>query len=249
MNYTLAEDCTLPSKGLIYPCEVNPHIKLRSMTVKEEMKRLSPSDTPNKQLCEVIDDCMVEHCGISSYDMCLGDFQYLLHKLRVVTYGKEYKLVSICSECGNPNEVTLNLDELEIKEYTDKFNELLIFDLPVSKKRVELYYQTPRMLDNIALRKKEIAKKSKNATDQSLLITLSYLIKSIDGTPFNQVTGQQTLENMGMRDVSKILTMAEKINKSIGVNTELEMNECSLCHLPYKYPFRLTSEFFGPREE
>ena len=85
MDYTIAETYTLPSRGKIYGTVVSDQVKLRSMTIEEEMKRLSHTDTPYKTLCEVIDDCIVEPIGISSYEMCLGDYQYLLHRLRVVT--------------------------------------------------------------------------------------------------------------------------------------------------------------------
>ena len=91
-NYTIGNQYTLPSLGKVYDKQINPQITLRSMTIEDEMKRLNHADRPYKVMCEIIDDCLIEKLGISSYDMCLGDYQFLLHKLRVVTYGKEYKL-------------------------------------------------------------------------------------------------------------------------------------------------------------
>ena len=38
-KYTIAERYTLPSHGLVYNRDVNPEIKLRSMTVRDEMRR------------------------------------------------------------------------------------------------------------------------------------------------------------------------------------------------------------------
>ena len=38
-KYTIAERDTLPSHGLLYEKDINPEIKLRSMTVRDEMKR------------------------------------------------------------------------------------------------------------------------------------------------------------------------------------------------------------------
>ena len=50
-NYTIAEGYELPSKGLIYEgVSVNPHVELRSMTARDEMKRLNSSTTPFKTL-------------------------------------------------------------------------------------------------------------------------------------------------------------------------------------------------------
>ena len=47
-KYTIAEGYELPSKGKIYSVAVNPHVELRSMSARDEMKRLSPSSTQFK---------------------------------------------------------------------------------------------------------------------------------------------------------------------------------------------------------
>ena len=90
-DYTIAEEFTLPSGGQLYDPPISPIVKLRSMTTEDEMKRLSPSERAYKNMCEIIDGCIVDDIGISTYDMCLADYQFLLHRIRVVTYGKEYK--------------------------------------------------------------------------------------------------------------------------------------------------------------
>jgi hypothetical protein len=89
-NITIQEQFKLPSNGLVYQTKVNPIVHLRSMTTAEEMRRLQPSDSPYWTICSIIDDCGALDSGISSYDMCLGDYQYLLYMLRVVTHGSNY---------------------------------------------------------------------------------------------------------------------------------------------------------------
>ena len=45
-NYTIMEGHDLPSEGKVYEgVKVNPHIELRSMTARDEMKRLGSSST------------------------------------------------------------------------------------------------------------------------------------------------------------------------------------------------------------
>ena len=110
-DYTIGENYTLPSLGKVYNVPVNPEIKIRSMTTEEEMKRVVSVDQPYKNMSEIIDDCLLESPGISAYDMCIGDYQFLLHKLRVVTYGPEYQVVNTCTYCGHENEDVINLDE------------------------------------------------------------------------------------------------------------------------------------------
>ena len=119
-DYTISESCMLPSKGQIYDVPVNYEVRVRSMTTQDEMRRLSPSDKAYQTLCEIVDDCIVgERPGISSYDMCLGDYQVLLHKVRSATYGSDYPIESGCPFCGAFNKVNINLDEMEVNEYTD----------------------------------------------------------------------------------------------------------------------------------
>jgi hypothetical protein len=86
-DYTIMEGYELPSKGKIYSDSVNPHVELRSMTARDEMKRLSPSSTPLKTLADIIEGCCIEKPKVHVYDMALGDYEFLLHKLRIVTYG------------------------------------------------------------------------------------------------------------------------------------------------------------------
>ena len=116
-DYTIMEGYELPSKGKIYSKAVNPHVELRSMTARDEMKRLSPSSTPLKTLADIIEGCCVEQPGIHVYDMSLGDYEFLLHKLRIVTYGEDYKVGLRCPDCGEKIETIAKLGQLDVKEY------------------------------------------------------------------------------------------------------------------------------------
>jgi hypothetical protein len=98
-NYTIAESCTLPSNGLIYDTEINTTIELRSMTARDEMKRLAPSANPLKTLSDIIEGCCIEAPKIHVYDMAFADYEFLLHRLRTVTYGADYAMSLTCPHC------------------------------------------------------------------------------------------------------------------------------------------------------
>jgi hypothetical protein len=133
VKYTIAEGYELPSKGKIYETKVDPQVELRSMTARDEMKRLSPSNTQFKKLADIIEGCMIEKPKVRVYDMALGDYEFLLHKLRIVTYGPEYKIAVGCPFCGNTFEGNANLEQLQILEFDEeRFKELQTFSLPVS---------------------------------------------------------------------------------------------------------------------
>lgn len=248
MEYTLTGSYTLPSLGKVYKdIKVNPNIKLRSMTVIEEQKRLNSSDRPYKNLASIIDDCLIEKPGISAYDLCLADFQFLLHRLRTVTYGGKYTLSSRCPYCGHENEGTIDLLDIPVTQYTEDVDKYLDITLPVSKKSVKLRMQTPRMLDDITVESKKI-KKSSNVRESAFLFTVEAAIDSIDGEKPDRVMKEMIIKEMHMADVNYILAAINKANDSFGLDLMLDCT-CDFCALDYQSPFRASPEFFRPTVE
>ena len=245
MDSPIYESFTLPSKGLVYTKPINPVVTLRSMTTLEEMKRLSPSDTPYKLMADIIEDCMKEKPEIHVYDMCLGDYQFLLHKLRVVTYGSDYKMLSKCPNCGETLESTADLNSIDVYYYDETFADAKRITLPISENVIELNYQTPRMLDTIAYKKKDLAKREKAAVDYELLCTIIELIKTVDGVAYDSIKLEDYVKNLPMKDVKAILNAASEINRKVGLNNQISVR-CSNCGFEMMSSFRFTSEFFGP---
>ena len=246
-DFTIANEYTLPSLGKVYDREINPNFKLRSMTTQEEMKRLNHSDKPNKNISELIDACLVEDIGISAYDLCLPDFQYMLHKLRIVTYGPNYKLTSSCPWCGSSNMNQVNLDEMSVKEFDEElYAKYIEFELPMLKREVRLKMQTPRILDTIAARVRDYKKKNVYMDgDVTLLFTLEALIDTIDGNIPEKFKLTEFLKKLPMMDTNYITKAAEILNESFGLDKSLE-HTCSVCGLDYTGNFRTTTEFFRP---
>ena len=246
-NFTIANEYTLPSQGKVYDREINPIFKLRSMTTVEEMKRLNHSDKPNKNIAEIIDDCLIENIGISAYDLCVPDFQYMLHKLRIVTYGPEYRLSSNCPWCASSNINVVNLDNLQLKEFDQNiFEKYSEFELPSTKRIIRLKMQTPRILDNISTKVKDVRKKNPDFQgDPAFLFTLEALIDTVDGSALDRFKTMDFVRKLPMMDTNYIVKSAEKLNESFGLDKSLE-HTCSVCGLDYTGNFRTTSEFFGP---
>ncbi len=246
MDYTLTGNYTLPSLGKVYDVDVNPNVTIRSMTVAEEMKRLNSSDRPYKNLADIIDDCLIDKPGISSYDMCLGDFQYLLHKLRVVTYGTKYRLSSKCPHCGFDNVGEIDLNEMSVSSYTDEVEKYFDIELPISKNRVRLRMQTPRVLDDINVRVKEITSKRKSSSkDSAFLLNIESVIDTVNGSKLDIFKKSDFVKQLPMSDINYILASVNKINELIGLDMTLSAT-CDFCGLDYDSPFRITPEFFRP---
>lgn len=246
-DYTIANEYTLPSEGKVYNKEIKSQFKLRSMTTAEEMKRLNHTDRPYRAMAEIIDDCLVEDIGISAYDLCVADYQFMLHKLRIVTYGPNYKIDSTCPYCGTINKDTLNLDTLPLIPFDkDTFDKYLEFELPATGKRIKLRMQTPRILDEISFKTKEARRKNpKVVGDPAFLFTLESLIDTVDGEKLEQFRIVPFIQKLPMMDTNYILRAAQKLNSSFGLDSAL-LNTCTVCGLDYTSNFRTTSEFFGP---
>ena len=245
-DWTIAEEFTLPSKGKVYSQDVNPNIKIRSMTTEEEMKRLGHSPYIYKMFSNIIDDCLVEKPNISTYDMCIGDYQFLLYKLRSVTYGPDYEVATMCPHCGNKNTIKVNLDKLKTNSFEDSMKKYMEFELPVSKKLIKLKLQTPRMLDEVNRKTKELQEHSSDIdSEPAILFNVVSLIETIDG----QVISEQKLENfvrkLPMKDTNFILQNSKKLIMGIGIDTTIS-HTCESCNNEFKLQLPITGEFFGP---
>lgn len=251
MAYTITEDVHLPSNGSVYKNKVvNPDFKLRSMTTQEEMVRLAPTTRPYKSICDIIDACIVGNGpGISSYDMCLGDYHYLLNKLRVVTYGTNYKMTAVCPLCGHLNNEALDLESMKMLEFDEKLTDNLEISLPVSGKLVKLKLQTPKSIDDINIRKNDVMKDIPDKdTDPTILFTLMSIVDTVDGQSYDRVKLESWIRNLPMRDVNKMLNSVKKLNDKIGYDLALKL-KCKSCGLDYTSTFRINNEFFGPTDD
>lgn len=241
-SYIVTETYSLPSQGKIYSRQVNPEVQLTSMTTRHELLRLSPSEKSYENLAKVLDECIVNDIGISAYDLCMGDFTYLLYKLRAVTYGPELTFIATCPKCGKKHEIKVNIDELEAIEFSDEIDKYRKFTLPKTKHEVELFLRTPRMLDDVLL---ESAKKTpKGGVNQELIFGISAMVKSIDGNEPDRIV-LDWIRDLPMMDTNTILRYAEKLNSSIGVNETAEVF-CPNCGNKYTTGVKVGPTFFRP---
>lgn len=247
LGTTIKETYTLPSMGRLYGVEFDPKVTLRSMTTEEEMKRLSPSDSDYRILCEIIDDCIEEDLPVSAYDMVLGDFEFLLHKLVTVTYGNEYRMQSICPNCQQSVITTVDLDGIEVHRFDEEaIDSAREIELPVSKKRITLAFQTPRSLDGI----KEKTKEKRNRTkDQHTSFDFMYRVMSyiakIDGREVSDETLESALRKMSMKDVYLILDKGAELGRKVGLDNEV-IAKCESCGYQFVTRFQYQPSFLRP---
>lgn len=241
----IAETFTLPSHGKVYEEEVNPEVTLSSMTTKHEMLRLSANEDSQKLMADIIDDCIQSDVGISAYDMCLPDYQFLMYKLREVTFGNEYEMTGICPFCGMQNNIPVDLDELEVKEFSDEMLDLMEVELPASDCTIEITMQTPRLLDTISKQAKQARRKIKSKENPYILYLLLNSITKKDGEDFNSVVEEQWVRNLPLSDTNRILSAIEKLNTAFGMELSV-YHTCNICGEEIVAPFRVNETFFRP---
>lgn len=246
-RYTIAEGYELPSKGKIYNVQVEPHVELRSMTARDEMKRLSPSNSQFRKLADIIEGCMIEKPKVKVYDMALGDYEFLLHKLRIVTYGSDYKLAVGCPHCGNTFEAVANLEQLQILDFDEeKFRNHQTLTLPVSGDTVRLKFQTPRMLDDIEAKTKEMKRKFREAElEFNLLVLLEEVIDEVNGVKLDPMKAETYISKLPAKDMTKIVNAVDALNECVGLDASLFV-DCPHCQSEVKTFFRFGAEFFRP---
>ena len=192
------------------------------------------------------DDCLIENPGISTYDMCVADYQFLLHKLRIVTYGTDYKVEFTCPYCGSQASEVINLADILVKGYNPSIKKYLEFDLPKTNKHAKIRMQTPRLIDAANVKAKQFKKMSPDFSgDPAFIFTLESLIETIDGKPLDQTRVIETIRNMPMADVNTILNQTAKFNEGMGLDC-LVTYVCDTCGLSHTGMFRQTAEFFRP---
>ena len=241
----VAETIVLPSHGKIYEEEVNPEIVLSSMTTKHEMLRLSSNENSQRLMADIIDDCIQTDVGISAYDMCLADYQFLMLKLREVTFGNDYNMTVICPYCSARTDVDMDLDDLEIREFTDESLEYSEIELPVSGDTIALTLQTPRMIDTINKQVKQAQRKTHTRENQNILYTMLNSIIAKNGEKFNTIAEEQWLRNLPLADTNYIMDAIDKLNSSFGIVMAVDTT-CNVCGEDIVVPFLVNGSFFRP---
>lgn len=233
----------LPSKGALYQ-NVNPNVTLRGMTIRDEIIRLNASEYDYKPLADMLDRCILNDIGISSYDMCLGDFQYLLFQLRALTYGSSLTLSSRCPYCGMVQESVIKIDDIPLQETTiQDLQDVANIELPVTKERITLNTTTPRILDKLTSEVKKGKRKGKGS-EPELFLKLSACIGSIEGVG-EDFDIDMWLEDLPMMDVNTILQHSAKLDNMIGMDLTRVVT-CNTCKLDYDSGISVTKEFFRP---
>lgn len=220
------KDYVLPSNGLFYSEHTNV-ITLEGLD-QNEISGLNQKDY--KELSRIIDRHFVTKINVSSYDMAINDFFFLLIKIRTLTYGYNINLGSICPHCRKINNYELNMSGLDTVYLSkDIVDNLLNIKLQKSGYNLKLKPTTVRMINEIGV---------DNYNE--------YLKCHIDLDDKEEINN--IVESLGLIDKRIISKQIEKIDNSFGIKKEYKV-VCGSCKNEYKSFFELNNDFFNPKDE
>ena len=133
----------LPSRGKSYR-DHEGTVKIKAFTYREEKKLRSirKVNQANNVIKSLFVDCVQ---GLDYDSMTLEDKNYVLFKLREISYGDKYVISTNCTDCSAENNLNLLISEIPVEYAADDFEEPLEITLPDSKQAVK--YVNPRAKD------------------------------------------------------------------------------------------------------
>lgn len=239
-NYEISVE--LPSRGLVYNTEIDPHIILRHITTREEKKMLA--STSDNTLENLIQDCIVEPQDINVKKLIAADRHFLMMKLRIHTYGSEYNVEIMCPYCGTKHEFKLNLDDFPVYMFDESIKLPLKITLPMSGDVLELRLLDGADIEAVNRQAKKMAKMMKiDKSELEYVLRMAKHIVTINGEEVDNGTAQGYVENMHARDSAYFWFCLDEIK--IGYDTTVEVI-CPECRREIESELPITKEFFRP---
>ncbi len=239
----ITEVCNLPSKGILYS-SLGSTLELRAMTTVEERMRLSGENFWST-MAAIMNRCKVN----TDYDMTnLVDFDFFaaLVKLRIISYGNNYKTQSKCYKCGKDQIINVDLDKVRVSMLEDDFVEPFeIGPMPMSKDVLGVRFL--RVYDHIAIANEvnDWIKRhpNDNLNNPEYTLTMEHLIETVNGVKLNAMQKHHYVTSMIGADSSFFHDEVDKL--FYGVH-RLGTSKCEEkdCGTPVIYQIAPSDSFF-----
>lgn len=239
----ITEKVIIPGYSL-YNGMIPKEITMRAMTTVEEKMRLAGTNADI--LGSIIKACIVEPEDFDVKILKLQDVQYLMYRLRAITYGADYHINVDCPVCGKTNEITVNLDEILVTLADENLVEPFEVTLPVSGDIIEFNILSSGDYANIKKDANRIkAKMPAYVGNPEFMLNYQYKIKKVNGEELIPAKIQQYVENLHARDARAFDIEYDKVANKFGMDTVLS-HTCDGCGEDFIYALPMTSEFFRP---
>ena len=137
--FTEEHDIEIPTGGLLYQDAEDKDIKsgivrLQPMSLADEEIISNQSYAKNgSTFRHLLNNCVLNNFDVKKF--AAYDVYYLLHALRRITYGNDYKFEITCPECGKKYEYSMDISQAEFEQLKpeDNVHAVETIKLPVSK--------------------------------------------------------------------------------------------------------------------
>lgn len=241
------ETYPLPSGDRLYAQETKGMITLRPMTTMEEKLRLSSTNSL-MALAQIVQNCVITPQDFDVNELKMFDLDYLIYKLRVVTYGPTYTVSLKCPDCGHVFEQKISLDDIPVNELPEDFVEPFeIGPMPVSGDVVGC-----RLLsysDYLAITresKRILAKMPDYVGDPEFILKWTRILKTLNGKDFKVFEIQKYVENLHAADFQYLDQKYAKVVGGLGQDLS-RVDLCPNCGGNVNYNVPIRGEFFRPK--
>lgn len=174
--------------------------------------------------------------GPPEWDKVLvGDKVFATISVRVATFGADFPFKGRCRQCGEQQEYSIQLDQLEVQKLDSK--DAIAFRVG-NEMTAELPGETPKkVVFRLATGADEKRVAKAVDSDEAMILMMSYRIVSIEG--IDNVKGY--LNDAGLEEIMSLLREFNK--RDCGVDTDIEV-ECSKCEFRQAVKLPLGPEFW-----
>lgn len=244
-NFT--QEVVLPSRGLLNPEIPEGKLIQRCMMVGDQKYLAGSNQSASKSLHQIIQRTITSPEGFDVSNLTLSDTLYLLFKLRILSYGKDYKFRTRCPECGKKIDVLIDLSELPVNTLDDSYEEDLVVKLPHRGDTVYTKITTNKDSEELADELKR--RKRRNPDDESEYILR--IVNSIDKITLEKekkdlthpIDIERYVSTMTDLDASAILAARDRI--VFGISPVVE-HICPECKEYIDISVQFSGDFFRP---
>lgn len=242
------EVINLPSKGWFYPAGhilASGKLELKPMTAKEEDILTSKNLIQKGVVLDKLLESLIVDKSIKPEDMLNCDRNAAFVAIRRMAYGDEYKANVTCPKCGADNPLTIDLGEMDNKEYDFSKHQQgkneFDFVLPLSKVNVVFRILNKKDEDAIDAELKALKKVSKDVTSE-ITTRLKSVIVSIGGNPDKGVI-RKAVDEMRAGDSLAFRNHVRSMTPDIDMSFDFV---CSSCGVERREDVPLGVSFFWP---
>lgn len=248
---TPTEFVELPSGGNYYPEGHRLHgeqtVEIKFMTAKEEDILTSKTLIKQGVALERLLKSVIVDKSIDPSTMLTGDRNALLIAARKSGYGEEYNAKINCPSCNSVNEITYDLNEVDIitpeEDEEVRWNQEgnMLVTLPLSNLEVEARLLTGK--EEMYLSRLQESKRKKKLLETSMQDVLKSMVVSVNGDTSAEVL-KLFISRVPARDIKHLRDVYKRNTPNVEMNHDFECENCNY-GTALEVPF--TVEFFWPR--